>query len=145
MRKTKAGNWTTSLELISERGESWPSELDYSCPGEITRVNLIARIHQKNIEERLEQQEEEIQKIKEIMQELLDRPQGIKTIGDRIYQKYRSTLVKEHKGEFVAIDIQEGNIVAIGKSPTEVIEKAKEKSDKRYYIRPIERRIIENE
>ena len=46
--------------------------------------------------------------------------------GDEIYKKIKDKLEPEHKGEFIAIEVDTGDYF-VGKDPIEADEKAREK------------------
>ncbi len=57
--------------------------------------------------------------------------------GKRLYESFRDELEKDHLGEYVAIDAEEGKIVAIARTPLEVIKKAEKIKNKSYFTRRI--------
>lgn len=57
--------------------------------------------------------------------------------GKRVYESSRDELEKDHFGEYVAIDSEEGKIVAIARTPLEVIKKAEKIKSKSYFTRRI--------
>jgi len=54
--------------------------------------------------------------------------------GDEIYKKIKDKLEPEHKGEFIAIEVDTGDYF-VGKDPIEADEKAREKyPDEVFYL-----------
>lgn len=62
-------------------------------------------------------------------------PEIIAERGEKIYQEqFKDVLEKDHKGKFVAIDV-EGAKYFLGKSPEEALEKAKKEfPDKIFHL-----------
>jgi hypothetical protein len=57
----------------------------------------------------------------------------IQNKGDEIYKKIKDKLESEHKGEFIAIEVDTGGYFG-GNDPIEADEKAREKFQMRYSI-----------
>lgn len=58
-------------------------------------------------------------------------------VSKKIYESFSNELEKSHLGEYVAIDAEEGKIVAIAPTPLEVIKKAEKIKSKSYFTRRI--------
>ena len=60
--------------------------------------------------------------------------------GEKIYRSNERKLIEEYgEGEHVAIDVEEGEIIAHGDSCLDAIRAAKKVKEKTYYLRRIER------
>jgi len=56
---------------------------------------------------------------------------------DAIYQKNKTELEGKHYGGYIAVDLDEEKIIAIASTRVDVIENAKRKGDKEYFIRKV--------
>lgn len=62
----------------------------------------------------------------------------VAVVGENIYEEFKNVLEKKYDNQFVGIDVNEGKVVEIAKSPIELLKKLKRIGPhKRYYTRKI--------
>jgi len=86
----------------------------------------ISEETEENIEKRVKNLEKEIQNIKRNLAIIQEQPLE----SDRIYEKFKEELEKEHYGKIVAIDLESGNVAGIGNTILEAYKEARKKSKK---------------
>lgn len=133
-----------SLQLIVKKS-SWQGE-DTSASTAIGSVDdKLEKL--RNIAEVLFKDCYYIMETKEINNELefirilAEKKMSIDVVaakGEDIYDEFKNVLEKKYPNQFVGIDVDEGKIAKIAKTPFELLAELKKlNSDKRYYTRKI--------